>query len=79
VSQERWDGASKKEKYRYTSVANAMEIGSQMVPAYRNCVLRHADGLEDLADCKAVSGGRCARCLWARIPVSKGCSRPARS
>jgi hypothetical protein len=74
VSKETFESASKKEQYRYTSVGNAMEGGHQKVPACANCVRRAANGLEDSADCKsAVLGGRCGRCLWARVSKSAGC------
>lgn len=73
VSQAKFDGASANQKYRYTAVANAMESGTVKTPACANCVRRAANGLEDLADCKAVAGGRCGRCLWAAVPAKDGC------
>jgi hypothetical protein len=76
VSQETFDNASMSHKHRYTSVANAMESGTVKTPACANCVRRAANGLEDLADCKAVAGGRCGRCLWGRVPLTEGCPKP---
>lgn len=74
MSADAFAGASRKEKYRYTSVAKAIEDGTVKVPACRECLRRGTAA--DLADCKAVGKGRCARCLWSRVPVSKGCGLP---
>jgi hypothetical protein len=76
VSQEPFGSTFKSEKYRYRSVANAMENDTVKVPACANCVRRAANGLEDLGDCRAVAGGRYGRCLWALVPLKDGCLKP---
>lgn len=73
VSTSTFAGASRKEKYRYTAVARAMEDGTVKVPACKECLRRST--ADDIADCKAVNGGRCGRCLWARVSLAEGCPK----
>jgi hypothetical protein len=67
VSADAFASASRKEKYRYTSVVKAIKDGTVKVPACRECLRRGTAA--DLADCKAVRKGRYAYCLWSRVPV----------
>jgi hypothetical protein len=74
VSQEKFDGASRRELDRYTNVGNAMELGSLLPVPCARCVRKGV-----AAECKAAEPGadgvrgRCGRCLWDKAPVGDGC------
>lgn len=67
-SETRWSSISEKNKFRIHNAGLAQEQGTLRVPACEYCVRK---GYQ--ADCKALEGKRCGRCINDGRLAREGC------